>query len=174
MNTHKWNIDATHSNIGFSVKHMMFTNVKGQFKNYTADIEIPADTLLGAKLEFTAKTDSIDTQNTDRDNHLKSADFFDVAQYPELRFSSQKIEGSGNQYTIEGTLEMKGISKPITLEAEYSGEMKDPWGNTKIALNLLGKINRKDFGLNWNSALETGGVLVSDTVNLDIELQLSK
>ena len=168
----KWKIDPTHSSVGFRVKHMMFTNVKGQFEEYTSEIETPENGLQGARLKFAAQINSVNTHNADRDNHLKSADFFDVENHPELKFSSTQITGSGDDYTVEGNLEIRGIVKPIKLKAAYSGLMKDPWGNTKAGLNLNGKINRKDFGLNWNSALETGGVLVSDDVKLDIELQL--
>lgn len=167
----KWNIDPTHSEIGFKVKHMMFTNVKGNFNEYNADINFNDD-LKDAQLQFEAKINSIFTNNTDRDNHLKSADFFDVEQYPTLAFKSTKIEGSGNEYKVTGDLTIKGVTKPVTLNAEFSGLMTDPWGNTKVGLNLDGKINRKDFGLTYNAALETGGVLVGEDVQLNAEIQL--
>ncbi len=167
----KWIIDPTHTEVGFKVKHMMFTNVKGNFNDYTANIQLNED-LKDAQLEFEAKIDSIFTNNTDRDNHLKSADFFDVEQYPTLNFKSTKIEGSGNDYEITGNLTIKGITQPIKLNAEFSGLMTDPWGNTKVGLNLDGKINRKDFGLTYNAALETGGVLIGEDVKLNAEIQL--
>jgi len=168
----EWKIDPTHSNVGFKVKHMMFTNVKGNFNDFSGDFDLPEDGLQNAKLEFVAKTASVNTNNADRDNHLRSGDFFNAEQYPDLKFHATAVEGSGADYKVKGNLEILGVSKPVTLNAEYSGLMKDPWGNTKAGLNISGKINRKDWGLNWNSALETGGVLVSEDVNLDIELQL--
>lgn len=167
----KWTIDPTHSEIGFKVKHMMFTNVKGFFNDYTADITFNED-LQEADLQFEAKINSIFTNNTDRDNHLKSADFFDAEQFPSLKFKSTQISGSGNDYEIKGNLTIKGITQPVTLKGEFSGLMSDPWGNTKVGLNLAGKINRKDFGLTYNAALETGGVLVGEDVQLNAEVQL--
>ncbi len=167
----KWTIDPTHTEVGFKVKHMMFTNVKGNFNDYSADIDFVND-LKEANLQFEAKVNSIFTNNTDRDNHLKSADFFDAEQYPTLNFKSTKIEGDGNEYQITGDLTIKGITKPVTLNAEFSGLMTDPWGNTKVGINLDGKINRKDFGLTYNAALETGGVLVGEDVKLNAEIQL--
>lgn len=174
MGATKWNIDPTHSVIGFKVKHMMFTNVKGQFEDYTSDIHFTSDDFTNAKLDFTAKINSVNTNNKDRDGHLISPDFFDAAQFPELKFTSKSISGSGDSFKVTGDLKLHGISNEIVLDVEYSGEMKDPWGNTKVALNITGKINRKDWGLTYNSALETGGVLISDEVKLDIELQLVK
>ena len=167
----KWTIDPTHSEVGFKVKHMMFTNVKGLFNDYSADIDFNDD-LKEANLQFEAKINSIFTNNTDRDNHLKSADFFDAEQHPTLNFKSTKIEENGSEYEITGDLTIKGITKPDTLNAEFSGLMTDPWGNTKVGLNLDGKINRKDFGLTYNAALETGGVLVGEDVKLNAEIQL--
>lgn len=167
----KWTIDPTHSEVGFKVKHMMFTNVKGLFNDYSADIDFNDD-LKNANLQFEAKINSIFTNNTDRDNHLKSADFFDAEKHPTLNFKSTKIEGNGSEYEITGDLTIKGITKPVTLNAEFSGLMTDPWGNTKVGLNLDGKINRKDFGLTYNAALETGGVLVGEDVKLNAEIQL--
>jgi len=167
----KWTIDSAHSEIGFKVKHMMFTNVKGHFNDYSAAIDFNDD-LKGANLQFEAKINSITTNNADRDNHLKSPDFFDMDQYPTLNFKSTKIEGNGNDYEITGDLTIKGITKPVKLNAEFSGLMTDPWGNAKVGLNIDGKINRKDFGLTYNAALETGGVLVGEDVNLNAEIQL--
>lgn len=167
----KWTIDPTHSEVGFKVKHMMFTNVKGLFNDYSANIDFNDD-LKEANLQFEAKINSIFTNNADRDNHLKSADFFDADQYPTLNFKSTNIQGNGSEYEITGDLTIKGITKPVTLNAEFSGLMTDPWGNTKVGLNLDGKINRKDFGLTYNAALETGGVLVGEDVKLNAEIQL--
>ena len=167
----KWSIDPTHSEIGFKVKHMMFTNVKGNFNDYKANIELNDD-LKDAKLDFEASINSIFTNNADRDNHLKSADFFDAEQFPTLNFKSTEIKGSGNDYEITGDLTIKGVTKPVKLAVEFGGIATDPWGNTKVGLNLDGKINRKDFGLTYNAALETGGVLVGEDVKLNAEIQL--
>jgi polyisoprenoid-binding protein YceI len=174
MESKIWKIDTTHSNIGFKIKHMMFTNVKGNFNSYSASVEMPESNFEKAKLTFEADASSINTNNADRDNHLKSADFFDAEQFPTVKFESTNIsKKSDNGYAVTGNLTMHGVTQPVTLNAEYSGLMKDPWGNTKLALSLEGKVNRKDWGLNWNSALESGGVLVSENVNFDIETQFS-
>ena len=174
MATTKWAIDPTHSEIGFKVKHMMFTNVSGTFAAYDATITTEDDNFENANFEFSANIDSISTNNTDRDNHLKSADFFDADNFPKLTFKASSFTKDGDDYEITGDLSIKEVTKPVKFPVEFSGLMKDPWGNTKAGLNIYGKINRKDWGLNWNSALETGGVLVSEEVKLEIELQLAK
>jgi polyisoprenoid-binding protein YceI len=175
MATTKWAIDPTHSEIGFKVKHMMFTNVSGKFETYDATITTEDDDFTKSSIEFSADINSINTNNTDRDNHLKSADFFDAENYPKLTFvSSSFTKIDDENYELVGELSIHGVTKTVKLPTEFSGLMKDPWGNTKVGLNISGKINRKDWGLNWNSALETGGVLVSEEVRLTIELQLLK
>ena len=174
MATTKWSIDPSHSEVGFKVKHMMFTNVSGKFKTYDAEITTEDDDFTKSEISFSADINSIDTNNTDRDNHLKSADFFDAENHPKLTFKSLSLTKSGDEYQLTGELTLHGITKTVKLDAEVSGLLKDPWGNTKVAMNISGKINRKDWGLNWNSALETGGVLVGEDVKLNIELQLLK
>lgn len=174
MATTKWAIDPTHSEIGFKVKHMMFTNVSGKFETYEATITTEDDDFTKSAIEFSANIDSINTNNSDRDNHLKSADFFDAEKNPKLTFVSSSFAKAGDDYELTGELTLHGVTKTVKLATEFSGLMKDPWGNTKVGLNIVGKINRKDWGLNWNSALETGGVLVSEEVKLNIELQLLK
>ena len=172
MSTTKWSIDTAHSEIGFKVKHMMFTNVSGNFEKFDASIETEGDDFTTAKFDFSGETSSITTGNADRDNHLKSADFFDAEQFQKLTFKStsfEKIEES--DYKLTGDLTLHGVTKPVKLDVEFGGLAKDPWGNTKVGLSATGKINRKDWGLNWNSALETGGVLVGEEVKLNIELQ---
>nr|WP_315207291.1 YceI family protein [uncultured Flavobacterium sp.] len=172
MSTTKWVIDPTHSEIGFKVKHMMFTNVSGKFSKFDATIEAEDNDFENAKIEFTGAIDSVTTGNADRDTHLLSPDFFDAAQFPEIKFSATSFTKiNEGDYELVGDLTLHGVTKSVKLAAEYGGLMKDPWGNTKMALALEGKINRKDWGLNWNSALETGGVLVSEEVRLNIELQ---
>ena len=174
MATTKWAIDPTHSEIGFKVKHMMFTNVSGTFAAYDATITTEDDNFENANFEFSANIDSISTNNLDRDNHLKSGDFFDADNFPKLTFKASSFTKDGHDYEITGDLSIKEVTKPVKFPVEFSGLMKDPWGNTKAGLNIYGKINRKDWGLNWNSALETGGVLVGEEVKLNIELQLIK
>lgn len=151
---------------------MMFTTISGKFSNFDATIEAEDSNLENAKIEFTGAIDSVTTGNSDRDKHLLSADFFDAAQFPEINFSATSFTKiNEGEYELVGDLTLHGVTKSVKLAAEYGGLMKDPWGNTKMALALEGKIKRKDWGLNWNSALETGGVLVSEEVRLNIELQ---
>jgi len=170
-----WAIDPTHSEIGFKVKHMMFTNVSGKFNLFDADIQNEEEQFETSAIAFSAEVNSINTGNDDRDNHLRSADFFDVENFGKLTFKSTSVRKvNEGQYEISGDLTIKDVTKNITLETEYSGLMKDPWGNTKIGLSLNGKINRKDFGLSWNAALETGGVLVGEEIKLTAEVQFVK
>jgi polyisoprenoid-binding protein YceI len=175
MGKSNWAIDPTHSEIGFKVKHMMFTNVSGKFTQFEAAIENEDEAFATSKINFSADVNSVDTANADRDNHLRGADFFDVEKFAKLTFNSTSIlKVNEGEYKINGDLTIKDVTKSITLEAEYSGLMKDPWGNTKIGLSLNGKINRKDFGLTWNAALETGGVLVGEDIKLAAEVQFVK
>jgi polyisoprenoid-binding protein YceI len=170
-----WAIDPTHSEIGFKVKHMMFTNVSGKFNLFEADITNEEDNFETSVINFSAEVNSINTGNDDRDNHLRSADFFDVESFGKLTFKSTSVKKvNEGEYKISGDLTIKEVTKNITLDAEYSGLMKDPWGNTKIGLSLNGKINRKEFGLTWNAALETGGVLVGEDIKLNAEVQFVK
>ncbi len=175
MSTTSWSIDPTHTNIGFKVKHMMFTNISGTFTKYDANVVTDGDDFSTAQINFTADVASVNTQNDDRDNHLRSADFFDAEQFPQLTFKSSSLsKNADGTYELAGDLTIKGETKFVTLPAEFSGLMTDPWGNTKAALIINGSINRKDWGLVWNAALETGGVLVGDKVQFDIEVQLVK
>ena len=165
----KWNLDTTHSEITFKVRHMMISNVKGAFNTFTAEVEAEDDTFKNAKVSATIQTDSIDTNNADRDTHLKSADFFNVEQNPTITFESDSLADD-----VPGHLTINGVTKPVQLEVEFGGINQDPWGNTKAGFTFEGKIKRSDFGLNWNAALETGGVLVSDEVKISGELQFVK
>lgn len=153
----------------------MFTNVSGKFNQFEAAIENDEEAFETSQISFTADVNSVDTANADRDGHLRSADFFDVENFAKLSFKSTSIQKvNDGLYNISGDLTIKDVTKNITLETEYSGLMKDPWGNTKIGLSLNGKINRKDFGLTWNAALETGGVLVGEDIKLAAEVQFVK
>ncbi|MFN6117403.1 MAG: YceI family protein [Flavobacteriales bacterium] len=172
--TTKWAIDPSHSEIQFKVKHLMITTVTGTFKDFSAEVELEGDDLNNAQVSFWANTASIFTNDEKRDGHLRSGDFFDSEKFPKLRFKSTRIEGSGNDWKVTGDLTIKDVTKPVTLDVEWSGQAKDPWGNTKAGLNLSGKIDRQEFGLTWNAALEAGGVLVSDEVRILAEVQLAK
>jgi polyisoprenoid-binding protein YceI len=175
MSKSTWAIDPTHSEIGFKAKHMMFTNVSGKFNTFNATIENEDDQFETSKINFSADVNSIDTGNTDRDNHLRSGDFFDAEKFPKLSFTATGVSKiNEGEYKINGELTIKEVTKNVELQAEYSGLMKDPWGNTKVGLSINGKINRKDFGLTWNAALETGGVLVSEEIKLQAEMQFVK
>lgn len=171
----KWVIDPTHSEIGFKVKHMMFTNVSGKINNYEIKVESDTDDFSGAVIHFTGESGSISTGNADRDNHLSSADFFDVEKYPKIEFLATSFgKINDEEFELKGDLTMHGVTKPIALAVEFAGLMKDPWGNIKAAFSISGKISRKDWGLTWNTALETGGVLVSEEVRIIAEVQLIK
>ncbi|MEN2415500.1 YceI family protein [Flavobacterium mesophilum] len=175
MATTKWSIDPTHSEIGFKVKHMMFTNVSGKFGTYDASAITEGESFDNADFSFSADIASIDTANADRDGHLRSGDFFDAENHPKLTFKSSAFKKiNDGEFELTGDLDIKGVSKTVKFPVEFSGIMTDPWGNTKVGLSIEGKINRKDWGLNWNSALETGGVLVGEEVKLNIELQFVK
>jgi polyisoprenoid-binding protein YceI len=170
----KWGLDPAHSEIGFNVKHLMITNVKGTFKEFDASIYTTGDDFLTAELDFWLNPASVDTRDAQRDGHLKGPDFFDVDKHKEITFTGNTYEKTSTpgKYTLWGDLTIKGISKRIKLDVEFAGVMKDPWGNVKAGFVIDGKVNRKDWGLNWNAALEAGGMLVSDDVVIHCEVQL--
>lgn len=175
MNTTKWVIDPTHSTIGFKVKHLMISTVSGEFGTYEGSVETKGDSFADADISFSAQVDSITTLNEQRDGHLKSADFFDAANHPTITFKSTSLEKkSDDEYVLNGDLSIRGVTKPVTLNVEYSGTVQDPYGNTKAGFSLHGKINRKDFGLTWSAVTEAGSVVVSEDVKLAIEAQLVK
>lgn len=176
MTKAKWNVDEVHSTIGFSVRHMMISNVKGTFNHFEGTIEADPHDLTDASIEFTIDASSIDTRKTDRDNHLRSADFFDVENYPNLTFNVTNVEKkSKDHYDMTGDFTIKDTTKPVTFDVKFEGVAKDPMSGEEAA-GFTGKttINRKEFGLTWNAALETGGVVVSDEVKINIEIQLRK
>jgi polyisoprenoid-binding protein YceI len=173
MKTTKWVIDPTHSEIGFKVKHLMISNVKGNFTNFEATID--GEDFTTSPLIVKIGTASISTNNADRDSHLKSADFFDVENNDTIIFEGKSFtKVDDEEFKLKGLLTIKEISKEVVLDVEYGGTNKDPWGNEKMAFEIKGKINRKDWGLNWNSALETGGVLVGEEVKINAEVQFVK
>ncbi|MBV9257768.1 MAG: YceI family protein [Ktedonobacteraceae bacterium] len=167
-----WEIDPAHSQVTFSVRHMMISTVKGQFKVLSGHLHIDEQNPANSWVDAQVDTASIDTRDQNRDNHLKSPDFFDAAQYPILNFKSTKVESlGGNEYNVIGDLTMHGVTKPVTFKAEYAGQGKNPYGLQVAGLNAITKINRKDWNLNWNVGLEAGGVLVSEEVKIEIDLQ---
>lgn len=172
----KWGIDPVHSEISFKIKHLMITNVKGVFKEFDASIYTTGEDFMTAEIDFWMNPASVDTRDEKRDEHLKSADFFDVENFKEINFTANTIEevDKDGSYELYGDLTIKGIKKRIKLDVEFGGVMKDPWGNQKAGFTINGKINRKDWGLNWNTALEAGGVLVSNEVRITCEVQLVK
>jgi polyisoprenoid-binding protein YceI len=160
----KMTIDYTHSEIGFKVKHLMISTIRGNFGTFGGEINENGD------LSFSLEVDSINTNNSDRDNHLKNTDFFDVENHPRVSFVAKDVDITSG--LIAGELTIKGITKELIMTSEYNGVSVDPWGNTKHGLEITGKVNRSDFGLTWNAPLETGGVLVSDEVTFNIDLEL--
>lgn len=166
----KWNLDTTHSAAEFAVKHLMISTVKGHFKTFTGEGETNADgKLTSAALSIDAA--SLSTNVDARDAHLRSADFFDSEKYPKITFKSTKIDQKGTDITITGDLTMHGVTKPVTLTGEHTAAVTDPWGNQRSALAVTSKINRKDWGLHWNQALEAGGIAVGEEVKLSIEFE---
>ncbi|MBM7691270.1 polyisoprenoid-binding protein YceI [Peribacillus deserti] len=175
MTKTKWALDPTHSSVDFSVKHMMFAKVNGSFNKFDAVIEADPADLTSADIEFTIDAASIDTRNDDRDVHLRSADFFDTENYPSITFKSNEItKTSENEYSVAGVLTVHGVTRPETFTVTFEGQGKDPWGNEKAGFSVEGKIKRSDFGLTWNAALETGGVLVGDQINISLQIQAAK
>lgn len=169
----KWNLDPTHSELQFKVKHLMITNVTGSFTDFSVEAESDDDKFSNPKVSFKAKVASINTANEQRDGHLKSADFFDAEKYPEIRFVSTGVANNdGETFDLTGDLTIKDVTKPVTLKVEFGGVAKDPWGNVKAGFTINGKINRTNFGLTWNAPIETGGVLVSEEVRIAAEIQL--
>lgn len=174
-NQTKWVLDPAHSEIDFKVRHMMITNVKGEFRAFNAVILTESDDFSKGSVELNIESGSVFTNNTDRDKHLKSADFFDAENHKELKFTSSSLTKlDDDNYKLNGILDIRGIKKQVSFDVEFGGINKDPWGNLKAGFSLSGKINRKDWGLNWNAALETGGVLVSDEVRINAEVQFVK
>ncbi len=169
----KWTLDPSHSEIGFKVKYLMLTNVRGVFNEYNGTVYTKGEDFSNADIELSISTGSISTDDTNRDNHLKSSDFFDAENFREINFKGNPLEKiSDGEYVLHGDLTIKGISKRVKFNVGFNGIVKDPYGNTKAGFEITGKINRKDFGLSWNAVLETGGVMVSDEVTINCEIQL--
>ncbi|MFY7965815.1 MAG: YceI family protein [Chitinophagaceae bacterium] len=173
MATYK--IDAAHSEITFKVKHLMITNVTGNFTKFDATLEADADDFSDAKISFEADINSINTNNEQRDGHLKSADFFNAEAFPTLSFTSTSFTKKGDdEYTLVGDLTLKGHTKSVELNVEYGGTATDPYNQVKAGFEITGKINRQDFGLTWSAVTEAGGIMVSDEVKLTFNVQMIK
>lgn len=171
----KWTIDTAHSEITFKVKHLVISTVTGKFKDFDASIESDNEDFENANITFETSIDSIETGNEDRDNHLKSDDFFNAAEYPKMKFTSTSFKRVGDgEYKLIGDLTIRGNTKQVELDAEYGGTVIDPYGNTKAGFDVTGKINRKEFGLTWSAVTEAGSVVVSDEVKLNLNVQFTR
>lgn len=171
----QWNLDKSHSGITFSVRHMMITNVRGSFNEFGATVSADPADLAGLEATLTIDVNSIDTKDAGRDGHLKSPDFFNAEQFPQISFAKTSlVSKGGDDYALTGDLTIAGVTKSVTLNTEISGPAKDPWGNVKLGVVADGVISRSDFGLTWNAALETGGLLVGDAIKVHIELEFAQ
>jgi polyisoprenoid-binding protein YceI len=169
----KWTIDPAHSEVQFKVKHLMITTVTGYFREFNLEVETETEDFNTAKkIEFTANINSIDTNNQQRDTHLKSADFFDAQNHSQLRYTGRKFEANEDEAILDGDLTLRGVTKPVVLKIELGGTVVDPWGQHKAGFTVTGKINRKDFGLTWNAVTEAGSIVVSDEIKIHAEIQL--
>ena len=171
----KWLPDPMHSELRFKIKHLMISNVTGALKNFEAEVETEEEDFTTAKIILVAQMDSISTNNEQRDAHLRNSDFFEVEKYPELKFKSTKVERTANDiFALFGELTIKGITKPVKLNVEFNGTTKDPWGGERAGFVVTGKINRADWGVNFNSVLETGGLMLGEEVKINSEIELVK
>ena len=167
----KWAIDPAHTEVQFKVKHLVISTVSGTFNEFGGEVVSEQEDFDGAKVNFTIDVNSIETRSTDRDNHLKSDDFFAAAKYPEIKFAGL-LSKSGGDYALVGDLTIRETTRKVELDVEYNGTVKDPWGNSKAGFEISGKLNRKDFGLTWNTITEAGSMLVGEEVKLSISVQL--
>ncbi|RCH55141.1 hypothetical protein DJ568_08090 [Mucilaginibacter hurinus] len=175
MATTKWVLDPTHSEVQFKVKHLVISTVTGSFKTFDGELETDGDDFENAKIQFSADIASIDTNQGQRDGHLKSADFFDAEKYPKLTFKSTSFtKKGGDEYLLEGDLTIKDVTKPVKLDVEFGGSATDFYGNNKAGFEVTGKISRKDFGLTWNGVTEAGAIVVADEVKLIFNVQFAK
>ena len=172
MSTDRWEIDSSHSSVHFSVRHLMIAKVRGSLGRWSGTIQVPDGDFSKATVSVTIDASSIDTGVADRDAHLKSPDFLDASQYPELHFVAKRVEPrSAGEVDVVGDLTIKGTAREVVLRVEQHGQAKDPWGNVRVAFTAKTSIDRKDFGLTWNAALETGGFLVGDEVRINLSIQ---
>ncbi len=170
----KYTIDASHSLVGFSVKHMLVTNVKGRFKDYSGTLVYDEKDPTKSSVNVAIKTASITTDNEKRDEHLRAPDFFDAQTYPEITFKSTKIEKRGDGLVMIGALTMRGVAKQVEIPVTINGTVQDPWGNTRIGAEGGTKVNRQDYGINWNKAMDNGGLVVGNDVTIDLQIEFVK
>ncbi|MBX2904625.1 MAG: polyisoprenoid-binding protein [Taibaiella sp.] len=171
----KWNVDASHSNVKFSVSHLVVSEVEGSFRKFDGTIDAPTDDFNNASINFTVDVASINTDNEKRDEHLKSDDFFNAEKYPKMVFKSTSFKkGKGNNYTLEGNLTIRDVTKKVKFNVTYGGTVKDPWGNTKAGFKTTATISRKEFGLKWNTLTEAGGAVVGDEVTMILKMEFGK
>ena len=172
----KWVLDPTHSEVTFKVRHMMISNVTGQFTNFEASVETEEEDFTTAKVLFTVDANSVSSGNEQRDGHLKGPDFFDTAKFPQIKFVTTKYENVDNDgsYEVYGDLTIRDVTKNVRLDTEFGGVIKDPWGNTRAGFTVSGKINRKEFGLQWHAVTEAGGLVVADEVRIHVGLEFIK
>ena len=172
MDAKTWNIDTTHSGIDFSVRHMVFAKVRGRFTSWTGSVRLTPQDLTRSNVEVEIDASSIDTGVADRDNHLRSKDFLDVERFPKLRFESTRVERiDAQRYRVAGRLTIRDVTRDVTLDVEYNGQAKDPWGNQRVAFSATTSLDRSDFGLEWNQLLETGGLLVGERIDIELDVQ---
>ena len=169
-----WKLDPSHTSVEFSAKHLMITTVKGRITDIEGIIYTDEKDLKNSSVEATLKAVSLDTRTDQRDQHLRSADFLDVEKFPEIRFRSTRIQGDKQRFKLTGDLTIRDVTKPITLDVEFEGETKDPWGGQRLGFSANGKIDRREFGLTWNQALEAGGVVVGNDIKISLEVQAVK
>ena len=174
MATTKWVLDPMHSEVQFKVKHLVISTVSGFFKNFEGSLETDNDDFQHAKVDFSLDVNSIDTTQTQRDEHLKGAEFFDAEQYPRITFKSTSLTKDGDDYKLTGDLTIKGVTKPVTLDVEFGGSAADFYGNTKAGFEVTGKINRKEFGLTWDGVTEAGSIVVGEDIKLFANVQFAK
>ncbi|MBC7937522.1 MAG: YceI family protein [Rhizobacter sp.] len=174
MSTTKWALDATHSELGFKIKHLMISNVSGRFNSFDVTAETGNDNFGEAGISATIDVSSVFTNNEQRDGHLRNSDFFEIEKYPNITFNSTAVKAAGDELEVTGDLTMKDVTKSITLKVEFAGITTDPYGNIKAGFSFAGKLNRKDWGINFNAALETGGVMLGEEIKYEGEIQLVK
>lgn len=167
-----WSIDPAHSEVTFTVRHMVVAKVRGAFNKLSGTVEVDPNNPAGGHATIKVETASIDTRDEKRDAHLRSPDFFDAQNHPEIVFKGTRVEGSGRKFKLHGDLQMRGVTKAIVLDVENLGQAKDPWGVDRALFHAETKLNRKEWGLHWNQALEAGGFLVGEDINIDVEVQL--
>jgi polyisoprenoid-binding protein YceI len=172
--TTKWNIDLAHSGVSFTIRHMVVSKVRGRFAQFSGAVNLDDDDITRSVVEATIGASSIDTGTAQRDAHLRAPDFFDVERFPEIRFRSSRIEKLGDRYRLVGDLTIRDVTREVTLDVEFGGRAKDPWGNERMGFLAKGSIDRKDFGLAWNQALDAGGVLLGERVDIELDVQAVK